>query len=62
MNAREFFDSVVEMRKHQKAYARSYGRDKLEARYARDAEARIDKEITRVKLLLREQMQNKLDL
>lgn len=62
MNAREFFDLVVTMRKHQRAYARSDGRDRNALHYARDAERRIDEEIKRVQLIEKERIQPRLDL
>lgn len=61
MTSKEFFDTVVEMRKHQKAYLRSNGRDKDELRYSRDYEAKIDKEIVRVKLIIKENQNPRLD-
>lgn len=61
MTSKEFFDTVVEMRKHQKAYLRSNGRNKDELRYSRDYEAKIDKEIVRVKLIIKENQNPRLD-
>lgn len=62
MTPKEFFDAVVEMRKHQRAYFRSHGIDKQALRFSKDAEAKVDKEIARVQLLIKEQQQPKLDL
>lgn len=61
MTPKEFFDAVVEMRKHQRAYFRSHGTDRQALSYSKDAEARIDREIARVQLLLKEQQQPRLD-
>lgn len=46
MNAKEFFDKVVEMRKLQKEYFRK--RDAMVLKEAKKAEAEIDAEIQRV--------------
>lgn len=62
VNPREFFDTVVEMRVHQRNYERSHGRDPMAKRCAKDYEQRIDKEIARVKLMEREQANQRLDL
>lgn len=61
MTPKEFFDTVVELRKHQRAFERSKGRDALAGRYAKDLAQRIDKEITRVQLIQKEKQQPKLD-
>lgn len=62
MTPREFFEAVVNMRKHQRAYARSNGRDKTALRYAKDAETKIDHEIARVQLIENKRLQPRLDL
>lgn len=62
MTPKEFFDTVARMRKHQKDFDRSRGRDTLSQRYAKELEARIDHEIKRVQLLEKERLQNRLDL
>lgn len=46
MNAKQFFDKVVEMRKLQKEYFRK--RDAMVLKKAKEAEAEIDAEIQRV--------------
>lgn len=46
MNAKEFFDKVVEMRKLQKEYFRK--RDAMVLKKAKEIEAEIDAEIQRV--------------
>ncbi len=61
MSPKEFFDTVVEMRKHQLAFERSKGRDDLAKRCAKDYEQRIDYEIARVSLLEREKATPRLD-
>lgn len=50
MNAREFFDKVVEMRMAQKTYFKS--RDQHDLRVARKIEGDIDREIDRVRGIL----------
>ena len=50
------------MRKHQRAFDRSNGRDKQQQRYARELEKRVDLEIARVQLVEKEQLQPRLDL
>lgn len=50
MNARLFFDKVVEMRNAQKEYFRT--RDKTAFGKAKELESEIDKEILRVKAIL----------
>lgn len=61
MTAREFYDAVVEMRRLQRIYDKTGGRDKYALRCKKDAEDRIDKEIARVELLTRERMQPRLN-
>lgn len=61
MTPKEFFDAVVEMRLHQRAYFRSHGIDKTVLRYSKEAEAKVDKEIAHVQLLTKEQQQPRLD-
>lgn len=53
MNAREFFDKVVEMRCAQKTYFKT--RDQHDLRVARKIEGDIDREIDRVRGILAEQ-------
>lgn len=62
MTPKEFFDTVVEMRKHQLAFERSRSRDEMERRCAKDYEQRIDHEIARVKLMEREKASPRLEL
>lgn len=61
MKPKEFFDLVVEMRRHQIEYARSNGRDRREQTYARDLERKVDTEIKRVKDIEAERMKPRLD-
>lgn len=61
MTPKEFFDTVVELRKHQRAFERSHGRDTLSGRYAKDIARRIDEEIVRVQLIQKEKQQPTLD-
>lgn len=51
MNAREFFNKVVEMRNAQKEYFKTKDKDVLEE--AKTLEAEIDREIRRVELILK---------
>lgn len=51
MNAREFFDKVVEMRNAQKEYFKTKDKDVLKE--AKVLEAEIDKEIRRVEIILK---------
>ena len=53
MNAREFFDKVVEMRMAQKSYFKT--RDQHDLRVARKIEGDIDREIDRVRGILHAQ-------
>ena len=53
MNAREFFDKVVEMRMAQKTYFKT--RDQFDLRVARKIEGDIDREIDRVRGILHAQ-------
>lgn len=62
MNAREFFNAVDDLRRLQKAAARANGRDRVINRCVKEAEQKIDQEIVRVKLLLRERQQPRLNL
>lgn len=62
MNAREFFNAVVELRKYQRAVDRSNGKDRIAKSSARQMEQMIDHEIKRVQLLEQERQQPKLDL
>ncbi len=62
MDAKQFFDTVAEMRKYQKQYERSQRRDTQARRYAKQLEDSIDHEIARVKLMMKERDQLKLDL
>ena len=51
MNARQFFDKVVDMRAAQSLYFKT--RDKADLAAAKSLEAEIDAEIQRVKLVLK---------
>ncbi len=62
MNAREFFDNVVLMRKYQREYSRSNGKDKEALRYAKDLEGKIDREIARVQHVLKESISPRLEI
>ena len=62
MNAKEFFDAVVEMRKYQRQFERSDGRDSKARQFARTYETMIDNEIKRVEIVTREKLNPRLDL
>ena len=61
MTAREFFDAVVEMRKHQIQSFRYHGQDTIAVRKAKEAESRVDIEIARVQLLEQKRRQQSFD-
>lgn len=60
MSPKQFFDLVMQMRQKQRDYFRSKNANDL--RYARDLERRVDEEIKRVQLVLREKQQPRLTL
>lgn len=62
MNAKQFFDLVVIMRREQRAYSRSNGRDRKALQNAKDCERRVDEEIKRVQMLAREEQFPRLEL
>lgn len=62
MDAKQFFDLVVLMRKHQREYFRSKGQDKKALQYAKEVEQMVDMEIKRVELIQKERMSPRLDL
>jgi RNase H-fold protein (predicted Holliday junction resolvase) len=61
MDSKEFFDTVVLMRKHQRDYERSNRRDRQAERYAKEFEKRIDYEIKRVELITKERISPRLN-
>lgn len=58
MNARQFFDKVVEMRRLQKDYFKTRSKSSLEQ--SKDLEKRVDAEIQRVNNILFERTNPKL--
>lgn len=62
MNSKEFYDAVVNMRKFQRDYFRSKGRDQIALQSAKHYEQIIDAEIKRVELLIKEQRNPRMDL
>ena len=62
MNARKFFNAVVELRKQQRAVERSKGKDRIAISSAKHWADIIDNEIARVQIIERERAQPKLDL
>lgn len=61
MTPKEFYDTVVNMRKWQREYARSNNKDRIALQSARHYEQIIDVEIKRVELLIKEQRSPRLD-
>lgn len=55
MTPKEFYDTVVNMRKYQREYFRSNGRDRAALHTAKQYEQIIDVEIKRVELMIKEQ-------
>lgn len=62
MTPKQFYDTVVEMRKWQRAYFRSKGHDKRALQFAMEYERKVDEEIARVGLMLKEEQNPRLDL
>lgn len=62
MTSREFYNLVVEMRKAQRARARARVDDRRLNMFAADLERKVDEEIARVALLLRERQNPTLNL
>lgn len=60
MDARQFFELVVQMRVAQRKYARD--NDNTSLRYARDLERKVDTEIKRVEMITKEKLSPRLDL
>lgn len=61
MTPKEFYDTVVKMREHQRAYFRSNGRDRIALQNSKHYEQIIDAEIKRVDLMLKEQRSPRLN-
>lgn len=61
MTPKEFYDNVVNMRKFQREYFRSNGRDRVALQSAKHYEQMIDVEIKRVELMIKEQRSPRLD-
>ncbi len=60
MTPKEFYDTVVKMRRYQRAFFRSKGQDREALRDAKSYEQIIDREIKRVDALHRENLQPRL--
>lgn len=60
MDARHFFELVVQMRAAQRKYFRD--KDNTSLRYARDLERKVDTEIKRVEMITKEKLSPRLDL
>lgn len=61
MTPKEFYDTVVNMRKYQREYSRSNGRDRTALKFAKHYEQIIDVEIKRIEFLTKEQHNPRLD-
>lgn len=62
MTSREFYTLVVEMRKAQRARARARVDDRRLNMFAADLERKVDEEIARVDLVLRQRQNPALEL
>ena len=60
MDAKQFFDLVVQMRIAQRQYLKT--NDNTALRYSRDLERKVDAEIKRVELITKEKQSPRLDL
>ncbi len=60
MTPEQFFNLVAQMRRAQRNYAKTGSN--TDQRYARDFERRVDAEISRVQIVLREKQQPKLEI
>ena len=60
MDARQFFDLVVQMRAAQRQYAKTG--DNTALRYSRDLERKVDAEIKRVEMITKEKQSPRLEL
>lgn len=60
MTSEQFFHLVVEMRKSQRDYFKTKSQESL--RHSRDLERRVDTEIKRVEMVLKERMNPTLGL
>lgn len=60
MTPEQFFNLVAQMRRAQRNYAKTGST--TDQRYARDFERRVDVEISRVQIVLREKQQPKLEI
>lgn len=61
MNHKEFFDTVVKMRRYQRDFFRSKGQDREALRAAKSYEQIIDSEIKRVDQITREKLSPRLN-
>lgn len=62
MDSKQFFILVRDMRKYQRTYFRSKGTDKAALQFSKDLEKRVDAEIARVELAIKERRAPRLDL
>lgn len=60
MDAKQFFDLVVQTRAAQRQYAKTG--DNTALRYSRDLERKVDAEIKRVEMITKEKQSPRLDL
>lgn len=61
MTHKEFYDTVVKMRRYQRAFFRSKGQDRDALRAAKSYEQIIDSEIKRVDQITREKLSPRLN-
>lgn len=61
MTPKEFYYTVVNMRKYQREYSRSNGRDLMALKFVKHYEQIIDVEIKRVEFLTKEQRNPRFD-
>lgn len=61
MTHKEFYDTVVKMRRYQQAFFRSKGQDRDALRAAKSYEQIVDSEIKRVEQITRDQLSPRLN-
>ena len=61
MTNKEFYDTVVKMRRYQRAFFRSKGLDRDALRTAKSYEQIVDSEIKRVEQITRDQLSPRLN-
>ena len=61
MTHKDFYDTVVKMRRYQRAFFRSKGQDRDALRAAKSYEQIVDSEIKRVEQITRDQLSPRLN-